>query len=229
MDELPREVGVAPNYLLEQGFCFIGIHFRREVTRVLKPITLEEISALSPEIGSAITDDDLQGGRFGVIPKRLPNLSKKRINIMHRELKSKGSTEIPQEKVVINRPSIRSYELGRDLIVDSNILDPQSARAIYTVNYYTPEQLKEKVKTEGFDEDFVDEVIANTTGDFEHQYDGYSESIMTGDHDAPVHYDGLVIYKLLPKNHRRGRNPCMYLHLFFRTSRGLCEDLHYDC
>ena len=54
-------------------------------------------------------------------------------------------TEVPTEKVTMNRPAIRSYELGRELIVDSNILDLQSARAIYCVHYYTPEQLKEKV------------------------------------------------------------------------------------
>ena len=192
MEELPREVGVAANYLLEQGFCFLGVHFRREVTRVLKPITLQEISALSPDIGSALTDDDMKEGILEIFQNAFPNLSKKRINKMYRELKSKGATEIPQEKVVTNRPMIRAYELGRDLIIDSNILDLQSARAVYTVNYYTPEQLKEKVRTEGFDEDFVDEVITNTAGDYDHKYDGYSEAVMSGQHEAPDHYDGLV-------------------------------------
>jgi hypothetical protein len=192
MDELPREVGVAANYLLEQGFCFLGVHFRREVTRVLRPITLQEISALSPDIGSAITDDDMKEGILEVFQNAFPNLSKKRINKMYRELKSKGETEIPQEKVVTNRPTIRAYELGRDLIIDSNILDLQSARAIYTVNYYTPEQLRAKVVTDGFDANFVDEVIENTTGDYDHKYDGYSEAIMSGEHEAPDHYDGLV-------------------------------------
>ncbi|BAQ84574.1 putative head-tail connector protein [uncultured Mediterranean phage uvMED] len=192
MEELPREVGVAANYLLEQGFCFIGISFRREVTRELKPITLQEITALSPDIGSAITDDDLREGVLDLFQSAFPNLSKKRINTMYRELRSKGETEIPQEKVVTNRPTIRAYELGRDLIVDSNIHDLQSARAVYTVNYYTPEQLTEKVKTEGFDADFVEEVIESTTGDFDHKYGGYSEAVMSGQQEAPEHYDGLV-------------------------------------
>ena len=192
MDELPREVGVAANDLLEQGFCFLGVHFRREVTRVLKPITLQEISALSPEIGSAITDDDLKEGVLEMFQNAFPNLSKKRINKMYRELRSKGESEIPEEKVVTNRPTIRSYNLGRDIIFDSNIHDLQSARAIYTVNYYTPEQLKEKVVTEGFDAKFVDEVIENTTGDYDHKYDGYSEAVLSGEHEAPDHYEGLV-------------------------------------
>ena len=40
MEELPREAGVAANYLLEQGICIIGTYFSREVTRVFKPISL---------------------------------------------------------------------------------------------------------------------------------------------------------------------------------------------
>ena len=191
MDELPREVGVAANYLLEQGLCFLGVHFRREVTRVLQPITLQEISALSPELGSAITDPDMKEGALDLVQSAFPNLSKKRVRKMVRDLASKGEAEIPQEKVITNRPTIKAYELGRDLIVDSNILDLESARAIYTVNYYSPEQLKEKVVTDGFDADFVDEVITNTTGDYDHKHDGYSEATMYGD-NAPDHYDGLI-------------------------------------
>ena len=41
---------------------------------------------------------------------------------MYKELRKNGTTEIPTEKVTKNRPSVRAYELGRDLIVDSNIL-----------------------------------------------------------------------------------------------------------
>ena len=45
--------------------------------------------------------------------------------------------------------------------------------------------------TDGFDPDFVDEVITNTTGDYDHKHDGYSEATMYGD-NAPDHYDGLI-------------------------------------
>ena len=190
MDELPREAGVAANYLLEQGICIIGTYFCREVKRVFKPLTLEQ---LPPELVIAIRDPDAKEGVSDLFRDSFPKLSKKRINKMIRELIKEGATEIPTEKVTKSRPGIRAYELGRDIIVDSNILDLQSARAIYCVHYYTPEQLKEKVITEGWDEDFVEEVIENTTGDFHHSYtQGYAQTIGTYTSEAAHSYDGLV-------------------------------------
>ena len=193
MTELPREAGVAANYLLEQGICILGVYFSREVRRVYKPITLEEISTISPELVIAITDSDMEERVLQLMQDSFPKISKKRIRKMYRELQKDGTTEIPTEKVTKNRPSIRAYELGRDLIVDSNILDLQSARAVYCVHFFTPEQLKEKVITEGWDEDFVNEVIENTTGDMDHNYtQGYAEAMGAYMAEAPETYDGLI-------------------------------------
>jgi hypothetical protein len=49
-----------------------------------------------------------------------------------------------------------------------------------------------KVKTDGYDKDFVEEIIENTTGNYENAYDGFSEALLTGQNEAPDHYDGLV-------------------------------------
>ena len=193
MNELPREAGVAANYLLEQGVCFLGVYFSREVRRVYRPISLEEISSMSPELATAIADPDLKESVLELLQNAFPNLSKKRINKMFKELRDDGVTEIPTEKVTKNRPVLRTYELGRDLIIDSNILDLQSARNLYCVHYYTPEQLKEKVLTEGWSEEFVDEVIENTTGDSDFTYtQGYAEALGAYMAEAPEQYEGLI-------------------------------------
>ena len=193
MEELPREAGVAANYLLEQGVAFLGVYFKREVTRVLKPISLEEIAAISPELATAIADPDMKDGVLEMLQNALPNISKKRIRKIYNELRKDGVSELPTEKTVTNRPAIRAYELGRDLIVDSNILDLQSARAIYCVHFYTPEQVRSKVFTDGWDSDFVDEVIENTTGEYDTYYQGYADGLyVTNQNEAPQHYEGMI-------------------------------------
>ena len=193
MDEFPREAGVAANYLLEQGICFLGVYFSREVRRVYQPVSIEEIAAMSPELATAIADPDMKESVLEMLQGAFPNLSQKRMNKMLKELRDDGITEIPREKVTKSRPAIRSYELGRDLIVDSNILDLQSARAIYCIHYYSPEQLKERVLTDGFDEDFVDEVIENTTGSMDNTYtQGYAEALGAYMSEAPEQYEGLI-------------------------------------
>lgn len=160
MTELQREAGVAANYLLEQGLCVLGVYWKREVRRTYQPITLEDISALSPEIALAIQDPDMKDGVIELLSNVFPNLKKRRLAKMLKALREEGVAEMPQEKVTVNRPAVRAYELGRDVIFDANVLDLQSARGIYCVHYYSPESLREKVFTEGWDEEFVDDCIA---------------------------------------------------------------------
>ena len=99
---------------------------------------------------------------------------------------------MPVDKTVVSRPTVRAMELGKDIVVDSNVIDLQSARAIYTVTYLTPEQLKAKVKTDGFDADWVDNCIETTTGNYNTDYNSYSEGLLTGQNESPDHYDGLI-------------------------------------
>ena len=176
----------------ENGICFFGVSFKKEVTRVLRPLSLEEIAAILPELVSALADDELKDSSLEMLQGAFPEISKSRIRKMYKELRRDGVTEVPQTKVVTSRPTVRAYELGRDLIIDSNIQDLQSARAIYCTHYLTPEQLMGKVKTDGYDKDFVEEIIENTTGNYENAYDGFSEALLTGQNEAPDHYDGLV-------------------------------------
>ena len=191
MAELQREAGVAANLLLETGIAFLGVDWKREVTRVYEPLTLEEVAEQSPEVAAAISDPDMAEGVIDMMSAAFPNLRRSRVKRMVKELRDDGATEIPTERVVSNRPAVRTYELGRDLILDSNVLDLQTARAVYCVHWYTPETLKEKVLLEGWDSDFVDEAISVTTGEFDGQ-STFSEYQFTGQAAMPQDYDGLV-------------------------------------
>ena len=192
MEEFQREVSVAANFLLEQGICFLGVYFKREITRVYQPISIDQISQQSPELALAINDPNMQDSVSELVKTNFPNLKKPRINKMIRELRKDGITEIPTEKIKSNRPAIRAYELGRDLIIDANVLDLQSARAIYCIHFFTPEQLQEKVITEGFDQDFVNDAIERSTGEFDTSYQGTFEGLYPTDNEAPENYDGLI-------------------------------------
>jgi hypothetical protein len=186
MDELPREAGVAANYLLEQGIAFLGVYWKREVRRQYKPLTINEIAEQAPEVAQAIQDPEMKDAVSEMLQGVFPNLRKGRISKMITQLRKDGVTEIPTEKVVANRPAVRAYELGRDLILDSNVLDLQSARAIYCIHWLTPEQLREKVLTDGWSEDWVDEAIANSAGQPLEPYD------VSLDQDNPTQFEGLV-------------------------------------
>ena len=192
MSELPREAGVAANLLLEQGIAFLGIYWKREVKRIYQPITMGEIEQQAPEVAAAILDPDMKETVSEMLQGVFPKLRKKRITRMVNELRKDGVTEIPSEKVTANRPSVKAYELGRDLIVDSNVLDLQAARAVYCVHYLTPEQAKEMVLTGNWDSEFVEDCIENSQGDFPAQTPEVFNTYVTGGYGSFDQYEGLI-------------------------------------
>ena len=60
MEELNRECSVAANYMLENGIAFLGVSFKQEITRVLEPLSLEQISQNSPDLAAAIVDPQMK-------------------------------------------------------------------------------------------------------------------------------------------------------------------------
>jgi len=123
MDELMRESAIGANYLLQNGLTFFGTYWKQEKTRKFEPLSLEEIAQQSPELAMAIEDPEMKEGVEEMFYPMFPKLKKRRVKKMLNELRKTGDTEIPTEKMVVNRPAVKAYELGRELIVDSNTID----------------------------------------------------------------------------------------------------------
>jgi len=139
----------------------------------------------------AIEDPEMKEGVEEMFYPMFPKLKKRRVKKMLNELRKNGETEIPTEKVVVNRPAVKAYELGRELIVDSNVIDLESARSIHCIHYYSPEALKQKVN-EGWDEAWIDEAIEKAKDFYEERY---SDSAMHYDYGTSYgsqHYEGLI-------------------------------------
>ena len=191
MDELMRESSIGANYLLQNGVTFFGTYWKQEKARKFEPISLEQIAQQSPELAMAIEDPEMKEGVEEMFYPLFPKLKKRRIKKMLNELRKNGETEIPTEKVVVNRPAVKAYELGRELIVDSNVIDLESARSIHCIHYYSPEALKQKVN-EGWDEAWIDEAIEKAKDFYEERY---SDSAMHYDYGTSYgnqHYEGLI-------------------------------------
>jgi len=191
MDELMRESSIGANYLLQNGVTFFGTYWKQEKARKFEPISLEQIAQQSPELAMAIEDPEMKEGVEEMFYPLFPKLKKRRVKKMLNELRKTGETEIPTEKVVVNRPAVKAYELGRELIVDSNVIDLESARSIHCIHYYSPEALKQKVN-EGWDEAWIDEAIEKAKDFYEERY---SDSAMHYDYGTSYgsqHYEGLI-------------------------------------
>lgn len=189
MTEFNREVGILANNVQMYGNGILGTYWCRKIDRYYDVISLEEIAQQAPELAEAIMAKDKSANQL--LSEAFPSLKKSRINKMIKGLQKQGQAEVPKERLVENRPSIKSYEIGRDIIFDSNVLsDIQNARAIYCVHHHSPESLKEMIFTQGFDPEYVEELIKkgasqNASGDF-------TDFPVHRNHDDIEHYEGLI-------------------------------------
>jgi hypothetical protein len=158
MQEFDRETTILANNMLMYGAGILGVYWKRKIDRYYEQIDIEQIAEANPDLAEAIMAGD-ESAR-DLMQEAFPNLKKRKTNKMLKDLMSKGVTDIPTERLVENRPCIRAYEIGREIIFDSNVLnDIQNARSVYCVHHHTPEDLKEKVILEEYDEKFVNDVI----------------------------------------------------------------------
>ena len=192
MEELQREAAIGANYLLQNGITFFGTHWERQTTRVFEPLSLDMIAQESPELAMAIQDPEMKEGVEEMLFPLFPNLKKRRVKKMIRELRTKGETEIPTEKPVVNRPSVKAYELGREIVVDSNVVSLESARSIHCIHYYSPEALMQKVN-DGWDKKWIEELLENSKGFYSEE--SYSSDVMsynTSNIYGTQNYEGMV-------------------------------------
>ena len=195
MEELEREAGIAANHLLEKGLTVLGIYWKREVTRVYRTLTLEEILANAPELVEYIEDVvNFPDALGNVLSALYPDQREARIKRMAKELINEGSTEYPAIVVTANRPALRTYEIGRDIAFDSNVTDLQTARSIYCTHWYTPEEVRNKVLSDGWDEEWADELIDRGGGQYPDSSDTSRLGDLTHSYDqqAVTNYDGLL-------------------------------------
>lgn len=189
IEEFQRETTILANNMLMYGSSVLGVYWKRNVDRYYDQITLDEIAEQAPDLAEAIMAGDESAKDMA--QEAFPGMKKRKTNKIVKDLMNQGVADIPAERLVENRPCMKAYEIGREIIFDSNVLnDIQNARAVYCIHHVTPEALREMVVTEGYDSKFVDDAIkfANK-GETSNQYPEHNHYVNQAHVD---HSDGLI-------------------------------------
>ena len=159
-----KEMELGANYMLERGLLITYVGWHREDRTFLQRLSLEQIAAINPEVGAMIgegSDDDqiirmIQGSFDGVTKKRAKKALK--------DLRKLGMAELPIVKRQVNAPEVKTLAPDGDFIFPPYVTDPQRAPYCFWKTYYTPQELQNKIITDGWDEEFVDFVIERYRG-----------------------------------------------------------------
>jgi hypothetical protein len=159
MAELPDEAEVLANYRREKGLGILGVFWDSRVQKTQQKISLAEIADTAPDVATAIQNGLFPEEIATLLRQFFPEISAKKAKRMVKELGEKGETTVPYVVQQVNRPMVRAYAVGEDVFLPPNTTDLQSARGIYRKVMLSAEGAREKVISESWDEEYVEEAI----------------------------------------------------------------------
>lgn len=160
-----REVELLANYVNEHGIGAMGVFWETKQEKKLATITLQEIQQKFPDVDMrAVLADAVAADQVAAIFEEQYGCTGAKAKKMVRELGTRGKTTVATLGRLISRPVLRAFNLTEQLFVASDTTDEEAAAAIYRVEYFSPEQLRSLVNTDGWDGNWVEKAIENCRG-----------------------------------------------------------------
>ena len=159
-----QEMELGCNYLLERGILITHVGWQREDRKFLQSLDLSQIAQLAPTIARAIQQGDADESIIELIESSFEGITEKRAKQAIKDLRNNGTAELPIVRRAVNAPDVRTLAPDHDFFLPPYVTDPQRAPYCFWRSYYTPQELELKVTTDGWDADFVQEMIDKYRG-----------------------------------------------------------------
>lgn len=179
MDELTDEVELAANYWEEKGGFIAGIFWDRQILQWQEKIEIKDIARLLADQG--VDPESLQDPMFEenfrqILLMNYPDSKDKDITRAIEDLRTTGTAILPKSGQTVNRPCVRVFRKGEDIIYPESTTNIQSSPYIFRVEYKTPQQVKNYELTDKWNKSWVEEVLEGYVGaDSEDYYDDLAE------------------------------------------------------
>lgn len=159
-----REMELGANYMLERGLLITYVGWHREDRTFLQRLNLEQIASVDPALAEMISSGEVDADIVAMLKLTFEGVTDKRAKKALKDLKKTGSAELPIVKRQVDAPEVKTLAPDGDFIFPPYVTDPQRAPYCFWKTYYTPQELQNKITTDGWDEEFVDFVIDRYRG-----------------------------------------------------------------
>jgi hypothetical protein len=159
-----REMELGANYLLERGILITYVGWQREDRTFIQRLTLQQIAEIAPQVAEAIAQGFGEEDTIVLLKQFFPGVTDKKAKRAFKQLSKEGVTELPIVRREIDAPDVKTLSPDGDFFFPSYVTDPQRAPFCFWRTFYTPQELENKVVTDGWDEGFVDYVIQHYRG-----------------------------------------------------------------
>lgn len=159
-----REMELGANYLLERGILITYVGWHKEDRKFLQELDINQIAQIAPDIADLITTGEADDQLIELLKGTFPGVTTKRAKAALKTLRKKGVAQLPVVRRQIDAPEVKTLAPDGDFLFPPYVTDPQRAPYCFWKTYYTPQELQNKIATDGWDEDFVDYIIEHYRG-----------------------------------------------------------------
>ena len=190
---IPRfaeEMELAANHLFEKGISVTYIGYeQREVSR-LQAMNIDQIASFNPDFAELLMDQNNDDLVIEFLQSTFPKLSTKKAKKALRELRKTGEAELPISIKAVDRPIVQTLSVDTDVFFPPSCVDVQKSNIVHRRVLMTPQEVISKVNTDGWSQEFADEVIKKARGENTREYDSSHYNTPA---ESPVEHDnGLV-------------------------------------
>ena len=175
-----REMELGANYLLERGILITYIGWHREDRTFLQELDLNQIASIAPEIAQLIESGDEDDALITLMESTFPGVKKSRARKALKKLRKEGKAELPVVRREVDAPQVKTLAPDGDFFFPPYVTDPQRAPYCFWKTYFTPQELENKVSTDGWDKDFVEYIIEHYRGVSSNGIDNFEEGRRSG-------------------------------------------------
>lgn len=164
-DDLRREVELAAQYQEQYGLGLMGIFWRRTTRTENKLVTMDELHAAFAQTGDptiqilieSIVDPFQEADAVQMLHDLMGPAAGKASVV--RALRKDGEAEFENPYIFENRPEFVALEPWEDVYFPAQTSDLQRARFIAWRELVTETELRERIVTDGYSEEFVTEAL----------------------------------------------------------------------
>lgn len=188
IEEAEDEAELAANLYLERGALAVSTIWERTETLVYQTISMKELVAAGEMAAARFRRGDRNPmlqfqAQFPVIladpaqedtavemilaflaQSESITLDRVRTRKLVRELRETGEARFPRADVLFDRPAFVALGLNDEVVLPPEVVDVQKARNIFRRELVTETELEERIRSSGWDADWVDLVIETQRG-----------------------------------------------------------------
>lgn len=172
MSESTTEARLLANYYLERGVAVMSVTWDKRNQLGYEEIDLETVMSYAQqsqdpriqELHNMIMDPEFDDESAQIGQMLYPDVPLSRLKKVVRDLRQDGTARFPRPYEIVNRPRFMALAPNDDVFLPPEVTSLETARSIFRRELLSEAQLRDRVKSHGWDEAWVEEMITSQRG-----------------------------------------------------------------